>query len=66
MKLSVLVAVYNTPTTGIQNVNSDFGAYALDAWTTKRFTFNYGVRFEHFNASIPAESSPASQESTTT
>jgi len=54
------VAVYNTPTTGIQNVNSDFGAFAQDAWTMKRLTINYGARFEHFNASIPAESSPAS------
>ena len=54
------VAVYNTPTTGIQNVNSDFGAFAQDAWTMKRLTLNYGARFEHFNASIPAESSAAS------
>ena len=54
------VAVYNTPTTGIQHVNSDFGAYAQDAWTMNRLTIHYGGRFEHFNASIPAESSPAS------
>src|SRR5262249_45803964 len=54
------VVVYNTPTTGIQNVNSDLGLYAQDAWTTNRLTLNYGGRFEHFNASIPAESSPAS------
>ena len=26
----------------------------------KRLTLNYGARFEHFNASVPAESSPAS------
>ena len=26
----------------------------------KRLTLHYGGRFEHFNASIPAESSPAS------
>src|SRR5262249_9176495 len=54
------VVVYNTPTTGIQHVNSDLGLYAQDAWTTSRLTLNYGGRFEHFNASIPAESSPAS------
>jgi hypothetical protein len=54
------VAVYNTPTTGIQNVNTDFGAFAQDAWTMNRLTLNYGMRLEHFNASIPAESSPAS------
>src|SRR5262249_34422041 len=54
------VVVYNTPTTGIQHANSDLAAFAQDAWTMKRLTLNYGVRFEHFNASIPAESSPAS------
>src|SRR5262245_39432589 len=54
------VVVYNSPTTGIQHVNSDLGAYAQDAWTMNRLTLNYGARFEHFNASIPAESAPAS------
>ena len=54
------VVVFNSPTTSFQNVNSDFGAYAQDAWTMKRLTLNYGVRFDHFNASVPAESSPAS------
>lgn len=52
--------VYNSPATSIQNVNSDFGSYAQDTWTMKRLTLNYGARFEHFNASIPAESSDAS------
>lgn len=54
------VAVYNTPATSIQNVNSDLGTYAQDTWTIKKLTLNYGARFEHFNASIPAESAPAS------
>jgi len=54
------VVVYNTPTTGIQHVNSDFGSYAQDTWTIKRLTFNYGARFDHFNAEVPAESAPAS------
>ena len=54
------VVVYNSPATSIQNVNSDFGSYAQDTWTMKRVTLNYGARFEHFNASVPAESSPAS------
>jgi hypothetical protein len=53
------VVVYNSPATSIQNVNSDIGAYAQDTWTMKRLTLNYGLRFEHFNASVPAESSPA-------
>ena len=54
------VVVYNSPATSVQNVNSDFGSYAQDTWTMKRLTLNYGARFEHFNASIPAESSAAS------
>jgi Carboxypeptidase regulatory-like domain len=54
------VILYNSPATSIQNVNSDLGAYAQDTWTMKRLTLNYGARFEHFNASVPAESSPAS------
>src|SRR3954454_6301063 len=54
------VVVYNTPTTGIQHVKSDFGSYAQDTWTMKRLTLNYGARFDHFNAEIPAESAPAS------
>ena len=54
------VVVYNTPATAIQRVNSDLGSYAQDTWTMKRVTLNYGARFEHFNASVPAESSPAS------
>ena len=52
--------VYNTPTKGIQHVNGDIGAFAQDAWTMKRLTLNYGARFDHFNASIPAESAAAS------
>ncbi|MBI3492739.1 MAG: TonB-dependent receptor [Acidobacteria bacterium] len=54
------VAVYNTPTTGVQHVNSDFGSYAQDTWTMKKLTLNYGARFDHFNAEVPAESAPAS------
>jgi hypothetical protein len=54
------VIVYNSPATSIQNVNSDMGFYGQDTWTMKRLTLNYGGRFEHFNASLPAESSPAS------
>jgi len=54
------VAVYNSPATSIQHVNTDLGAFAQDAWTMKRLTLHYGARYEHFNASVPAESSPAS------
>jgi hypothetical protein len=56
----VQVAVYNSPATSFQQVNSDLGTYVQDTWTMKRLTLNYGARFEHFNAEVPAESSPAS------
>jgi hypothetical protein len=54
------VLVYNSPATSVQNVNSDLSVYGQDGWTMKRLTINYGARFEHFNASVPAESSSAS------
>ncbi|HEX7794290.1 MAG TPA: carboxypeptidase-like regulatory domain-containing protein [Vicinamibacterales bacterium] len=54
------VVVYNSPASAFQNVNSDLGLYGQDAWTMNRLTLNYGARFEHFNASVPAESSAAS------
>jgi Carboxypeptidase regulatory-like domain len=60
LDLPFQVSVYNSPATAYQNVNADLGAYAQDAWTMKRLTLHYGARYEHFNASIPAESSPAS------
>jgi hypothetical protein len=56
----VQVSVYNSPATSFQNVNSDIGIFGQDTWTMKRLTLNYGARFEHFNASVPAESSGAS------
>jgi hypothetical protein len=52
--------VYNTPATAVQKVKSDFGSYVQDTWTMKRLTLNYGARFDHFNAMVPAESAPAS------
>src|SRR5262245_50849729 len=60
LDLPFQVVVYNSPATSIQHVNTDFGGYAQDAWTMNRLTLHYGARLEHFNASIPAESSPAS------
>jgi hypothetical protein len=53
------VVVENTPATAEQKVKADTGFYIQDAWTLKRFTLNLGGRFDHFNAEVPAESSPA-------
>jgi hypothetical protein len=54
------VLVTNGPATAMQKVNSDIGVYAQDQWTLNRLTLNVGGRFDHFNASIPAQSAPAS------
>jgi hypothetical protein len=50
------IAVSNGPTTLEQKVNSDIGVFFQDTWTMSRLTFNYGGRFDHFNASVPAQS----------
>ena len=55
----IAVLVENTPATAQQKVNSDLGIFAQDAWTMKRLTLNYGARYDHFNAEVPAESSAA-------
>jgi hypothetical protein len=41
------------------NLNADFGFYAQDTWTMRRFTLSPGVRFDYFNSEVPAMSAPA-------
>jgi Carboxypeptidase regulatory-like domain len=53
------VAVANTPAEAQQKVKRDLGLYVQDAWTRKRLTFNYGARFDSFNAEVPAQSAAA-------
>lgn len=53
------VLVENTPAEARQKVKNDLGLYAQDAWTLNRLTLNVGGRFDHFNAEVPAQSSPA-------
>jgi hypothetical protein len=55
----IAVAVTNGPTTLTQRVNSDIGFFVQDTWTMNRLTLNLGGRFDHFNASVPAQSAPA-------
>ena len=54
------VSVSNGPAEALQKVKADLGIYAQDSWTLNRITLNLGVRYDHFNAEVPAESSPAS------
>ena len=53
------VLVENTPAEAQQKVKNDTGFYIQDAWTMNRLTLNLGGRFDHFNAEVPAQSSPA-------
>jgi hypothetical protein len=42
-----------------QRENIDLGIYAQDQWTFRRLTLNGGIRYDHLNASVPAQSSAA-------
>ena len=53
------VTVLNTPIDTTVNLNHDMGVYLQDTWTMRRLTINPGIRWDYFNSSIPAQSSPA-------
>src|SRR5215468_6445886 len=53
------VNVLNTPFNNEVDVNSDFGIFVQDTWTTKRLTLSPGIRYDHFNSSIPAQTEAA-------
>jgi hypothetical protein len=55
-----LVTVTNGPSKALQLIHADGGAFAQDQWKLKRFTINLGVRWDHFDAGVPAQSNPAS------
>jgi hypothetical protein len=42
-----------------EKMNADLGLYAQESWTMDRLTLNLGVRYDHFNAEVPALSAPA-------
>jgi hypothetical protein len=52
------VGVRNTPLVRRDNLNADLGLFAQDKWILRRFTFTGGVRFDDFNASVPAQTAP--------
>ena len=53
------VLALNTPFVNEQDVNADLGVFVQDTWTSKRLTLNPGIRWDHFNSSIPALTLPA-------
>lgn len=52
------VRLLNTPS-GHKEEGINAGLYVQDSWRISRLTINPGVRFEHFDMSIPAQSAPA-------
>ena len=40
-------------------MNSDLGIFVQDTWTTKRLTVSPGLRWDHFNSSVPQQDVPA-------
>ena len=53
------VHVLNTPLEWRDKLKADLGVFAQDAWTLRRLTLNYGLRFEHFAHEVPHEIAPA-------
>jgi hypothetical protein len=51
--------LYNTPIDIQKNNVETLGLYAEDTWKIKRLTVNYGLRWERWDGTIPAQSSPA-------
>jgi len=46
---------YAEPITFRERLKVNLGLYAQDQWTVKRFTFNYGIRYDYFNAFVPEQ-----------
>src|SRR5256885_196004 len=53
------VNIINTPFNNVVDVNADFGLFVQDTWTSKRLTISPGLRLDHFNSSIPAQTEGA-------
>ncbi len=53
------VLVYNSPTTRRTDLDFEHAVYAQDSWRIGRFTFNPGLRYQHFRNSIPEQRAPA-------
>jgi hypothetical protein len=47
---------YAEPVTFSERLKVNLGTYAQDQWTVKRLTLNLGIRYDYFNAYVPAQS----------
>jgi hypothetical protein len=55
----VSAIIENTPVDYRDDLNADFGLFGQDSWTRRRLTINYGLRYDYFKSSIPAETKTA-------
>jgi len=49
------VTQYAEPVTFSERLKVNLGLYAQDQWTVKRLTLNLGLRYDYFNAFVPAQ-----------
>jgi hypothetical protein len=47
------------PYSTLANVSAYDGLFAQDQWTVRKITLNMGLRFDYLNASVPAQTYPA-------
>jgi hypothetical protein len=59
--LPTQITQWATPYLQENRMNADLGLYVQDQWAIRRLTLNYGLRFDYFNGSVPAQSVPAGQ-----
>lgn len=57
--IPVQVQLNATPRPNRAVLKAEMGVYAQDRWTIDRLTLNLGVRFDYFNAYVPAQEAPA-------
>jgi hypothetical protein len=49
------IVQYAEPVTFDERLKVNLGMYVQDQWTLNRFTFNLGIRYDYFNAYVPAQ-----------
>jgi hypothetical protein len=49
------ITEYAEPVTFSERLKVNLGLYGQDQWTVKRLTLNLGLRFDYFNAFVPAQ-----------
>ena len=49
------VTQYAEPVTFRERLKVNLGLYVQDQWTMKKLTLNFGIRYDYFNAYVPAQ-----------